>query len=482
MKDSREIIEVISQIFHFDEDLIGSCEPEQSQDSLILHLSLKDLRAPCPRCGNTTVKIKGYVDKYINHSLLANQACMINYHARRYHCPICGRTFYEQNPFVFKNKKISSEVVLNIMKDLTKVSETFTSIALRYHVSPTTVSSLFDEIVHIPRAKLPTILSIDENYAFHSKEEKSKYICVLIDQQDGRPIDILPSRRFDYLDAYYSKIPKQEKEGVRYISIDMYEPYRRIQKRHFKNAYLVVDRYHVSQEMHRRMDSIRLRIMRNYRCINTNHRTQEQADAYYLLKHQNHLLFKNYLHAKGKDRKRLFDCDRARTYNTHFKTYMNPYDLAEKLKAIHPDIKKAWELKDTFTEFYRNNTMESAPESLDRLIKLLRESGIEEMKKFSYTLLNWKQEILRSFQISRVVYHVSKKTGKTTIEVKRVNNALIERKNLVLKNIKRAANGYNNWERFRNRCLLVLENIDFKIDEKTRQVVMVEKKEPTHHR
>ena len=42
-----------------------------------------------------------------------------------------------------------------------------------------------------------------------------------------------------------------------------------------------------------------------------------------------------------------------------------------------------------------------------------------------------------------------------------------------------SANGYRNWERFRNRCMLVLEKgIDFEIDKDDGSIKMVEKKEP----
>lgn len=148
--------------------------------------------------------------------------------------------------------KISSSVILCVMKDLTKPSETFVSIAERYHISPTTVASIFDATVNIPRAKLPRIMSTDENYAFYSQDTHSKYVCVLIDQQTRRPIDILPSRRYDYLDEYYSKIPKYEKDQVEFIATDMYEPYRRIIRKHFKHSLHVVDRYHVAQELNRK--------------------------------------------------------------------------------------------------------------------------------------------------------------------------------------------------------------------------------------
>ena len=52
---------------------------------------------------------------------------------------------------------------------------------------------------------------------------------------------------------------------------------------------------------------------------------------------------------------------------------------------------------------------------------------------------------------------VSKDTVEITVEQKRINNALMENRNAIIKLVTKAANGYRNWERFRNRCMLVLE-------------------------
>ena len=87
------------------------------------------------------------------------------------------------------------------------------------------------------------------------------------------------------------------------------------------------------------------------------------------------------------------------------------------------------------------------------------------MVKFSYTMFNWKKEIINSFTVSKAVYRISKETGEITVEKKRINNALMENRNGVIKLITKAANGYTNWERFRNRCMLVLEKgITFEIN------------------
>ena len=74
---------------------------------------------------------------------------------------------------------------------------------------------------------------------------------------------------------------------------------------------------------------------------------------------------------------------------------------------------------------------------------------------------------------------VSKDTGVITVEQKRINNALMENRNAIIKLVTKAANGYRNWERFRNRCMLVLEKgIDFEIDKDDGSIKMVEKKGP----
>ena len=74
---------------------------------------------------------------------------------------------------------------------------------------------------------------------------------------------------------------------------------------------------------------------------------------------------------------------------------------------------------------------------------------------------------------------VSKDTVEITVEQKRINNALMENRNAIIKLVTKAANGYRNWKRFRNRCMLVLEKgIDFEIDKDDGSVKMVEKMDP----
>ena len=55
----------------------------------------------------------------------------------------------------------------------------------------------------------------------------------------------------------------------------------------------------------------------------------------------------------------------------------------------------------------------------------------------------------------------------------------MENRNAIIKLVTKVANGYRNWDRFRNRCMLVLEKgIDFENDKNDGSVKMVKIKGP----
>lgn len=51
---------------------------------------------------------------------------------------------------------------------------------------------------------------------------------------------------------------------------------------------------------------------------------------------------------------RLFDVERERKYNSHFKSYMNYYDLRRKLLEINNNLTICYSLKLELVDFYSN--------------------------------------------------------------------------------------------------------------------------------
>ena len=117
--------------------------------------------------------------------------------------------------------------------------------------------------------------------------------------------------------------------------------------------------------------------------------------------------------------------------------------INEKLIRRHPHV-------------FKDEHYETAEEAINDLIKQFSESKIPEMKSFAGTLKNWRTEIINSFYVVYTEYVIDKEDGHVDLREKHITNAIIENRNKVVKLIKNNANGYHNWERFRNRMMYVM--------------------------
>lgn len=420
-------------------------------DGVYINITLNQKYHQCPVCGQMTKKIKDYSKKTIVHSVLSVSNCYITYNARRYQCPHCKKTFFENNPFAFGHSRVSIATVSNILRDLKAPNETFTSVAKRYNVSVSTAIKTFDEHVHIPRRMLPECIGIDEVFAF--KTHNSKYVCVLVDYIDQKIIDVLPSRHKHDLMNYFMMIPRQERENVRYCSFDMWATYRIVAKHVFPNAVCCVDHFHVIQDLNRRVDKVRTSVQRKYQIqineLNTKKKNKtitneekiklEKASRhYYVLKKFNWLFFST--------KKEIFDPNVEKQYNHRLGGYYNYYDLYDYMISLDNNLYIASSLKDDVVSFYKKCTYETAKKKLEELIIDFRSCPIENLSQFANTLTTWKQEIINSFII------VDKEKNK------KMNTAIVENRNKSIKLIKHASNGFLNWERFRTKILYSLNN------------------------
>jgi transposase len=454
MSLSRAKNDILS-LFNLESEDIQDIGYMNTNNMAIVQISLRANYPPCPDCGNEDVKIKGYEVKKINHSILTDRKCLLHYKARRYVCPVCKHTYYEHNPFVFSSMRISALTVQNVLKDLKKQTETFTSVGQRYNISPTSAASIFDQHVSLPRLPLPEYMSIDEVYAFHHKGEDSKYVFMMIDFKTGNPIDILPSRKLEYLRSYYLSIPEEERKNVKMVATDMYKEYRTLVREMFRSAVHTVDHFHTIQELTRKTDKVRIRVMKSVPKYIKN--SSSLTPEYYLLKKFYWLIFKR-ADALDSDKKLLFDVNRERRMNTKLQRMLNFYDIRNLIEGIHPDLEAAWRLKDEVIDFYDENTVETAEKALDELIRKFFRSGIPEMIEYGKTLRNWKQEIINSFIVVNYRYKVDKETGQVVSSEQKLNTHMSENRNSIIKTLKKSSNGYTNWPRFRNRCLYVLRS------------------------
>lgn len=424
-------------------------------EGLTIDVELNSKPHKCPVCSTETSRIKGYQNKIIRHSILNNTPCIIDYRARRYICPLCGKTFFENNPFTNKGSRLSVATVYNVLADLKNPALTFSYVASKYHISQSTVANIFDRGVNIPRRTLPECICFDETYAF--KSDRSNYICVLVDYKDKKVIDILPTRRMQDLTDYFYNIPLEERKKVRYVSFDMWQTYRSVAKTMFPNCVTIVDKFHLLQEFTRKATRVRIRIMNKNKKIkdeleNEARRLKKEKKKlppdkqekliqaqrnYYILKKFEWMIF-----SKNKD---ILNPNLEKKMNHALGQYCNLYDLFNLLENTDEDMTEMINLKDELYDFYEKCTYEESKAKINELIIDFRSSSVPELVSFANTLTQWKPEIINSFII---IPGINKK----------MNNALIENRNKSIKLLKHSSNGYTNWKRFRNRVLYTIND------------------------
>ena len=453
--------EDLLQLFNLKEEKIEEISVSHKPEAVYIYIKLLRVVHNCPVCDTETDAVKDYTDKKITHSLLTNYPCFIMYKARRHVCPVCNKTFYEKNPFVHKNMKISVVTVSNVLQDLKSVSETFTSVANRYNITSTTAAAIFDSHVFISRKVLPEYLCIDECYAYSGDD--GKYVCVLIDFITKETTDLLSSRKKEDLVRYFDQIPLKERERVKMVCIDMWDTYRIVAKDKFPECIVAVDKFHILQELNRKIKRVRIRVTNENKSPKITNKLKYAAKQNdkearikyndYTKKGKNYYLLRKFewlLYLNSEKRDYYLDIGREKLMNRRLGRYLNYNDLLNLILEIDPDLVEARDYLLSVDYFFREANIKNAREKLNELIEMANTSSIKELNQFGMTLIRWKNEIVNSFHIVETI-----KVGDKIIE-RKINNGIAENKNRTLKLLKNHSNGYKSWDRFRNRALYVL--------------------------
>lgn len=387
--------------------------------SITVTVRLKRTERYCPVCG-CRLTSNGVSRKIINHKVLTDRNTKLLYEANRYRCRKCNYSEYEKNPFCLKGFNQSILMMNQLMIDLHDPRYNYTMLAEKYDISVNEVILYLDSFVTIPHIPLPVNLGIDEIHSNMAKRKSASYLGILTDNDSFNLVEILPSRNKADLNSYLSFTPKAEREAVRYVTIDMWLPYKEMALKWFPNCIVAVDPFHVIEHLQADFDRIRIRIMN--RCI-------YGSNAYYLLKTWHKLL--------SSDRYKL---DNEPRYNHVFKCKLNYGDIKKMLLEISDELKQAYDLKEAYRDFNRRCNFETAEKDLDELIYSFAKANIREYEEFIQIMVNWREEIINSFRRSEV-------TGN------RLSNARSEAMNNDIGSNIRLSRGLSNFTRFRKRML-----------------------------
>lgn len=413
-------------------------------------ISTKPTYHSCPIC-QSIMYSKGLKTRTIRHPILQDgYSLIIKLKQRRWKCTNkeCAYDMQESFKFVNKNRKVTNHADLMIVlafKDLNKTAE---DIGKEHNISGHLAMDIFNKYVHPKRHVLPTVISVDEVYL--DMDSKCKYVLVLQDFVTGEPIDLVRSRRKEFTLPYFSNIPIKERGNVKYVISDMYNPYLEYVNQYFPNAISIVDSFHVMQWIIGKLDIYLKKLVKKYKERDEKafkskiHRFNQEkipiSDEVYLLQNYRWFLLKNADHIEYYSESK---------FNSHFKMYMNTYDLEKNFFEIDANLSVLRDLKEIYVEF--NNSNAGKPDiaalELEELINYYSNCGQPIFVEFSNLLKKYSQPIINSF------IHFEKITSSGETIESRLSNGPIESLNRKAKDLKRSGRGYANFEHLRKRFL-----------------------------
>ncbi|MBS1936273.1 MAG: ISL3 family transposase [Bacteroidetes bacterium] len=241
-------------------------------------------------------------------------------------------------------------------------------------------------------------LSIDEK----SFKKGHKYITVLSDPRSGCVLDVEEDRTKEACRNLLDKTltPAQQKE-VRTVSMDMWKAFMNTVKEAMPQAEIVHDRFHLVKYLNDALDKVRRR----------------EVKAHELLRNSKYALLKNPENLTEKQRIKF-----------------------EQIKAANHEVAKAWQVRENFKDLFASSTHEAFP-----------------------LYMKWASDAVNKGmnEVSKVVemFHAHM-NGVLNALVCNFSNAMAERLNGKIQQLKSVARGYRTFANFRSAILFFHGGLD----------------------
>lgn len=242
---------------------------------------------------------------------------------------------------------------------------------------------------------------VDLNFDHLSIDEKSfkkghKYITVLSDPVSGVVINVSEDRDYKSCKALIESAIKQEyRNKVKTISMDMWKPFMNVAKDKLPNADVLHDRFHLVKYLNDAVDKVRRREVKKH----------EE------LKQTRYIFLKNPENQTEKQRIKF-----------------------ESISQSNYEVSRAWRVKENFRDIFGSPTIEEASRLIFQWVTNAIQTNISEITN-----------VVETFKA-----HLK---GIVNAMVSTFTNAMAERLNGKIQEVKASGRGYRKFENFRSAIL-----------------------------
>jgi transposase len=204
--------------------------------------SLNDEPA-CPGCkSHGPHRRKDLIKRRIRHTSIGARAHWLVVHVPKWRCR-CGRYFRQRVPGVLPHQRATEQFKEEVV-ERHEHGHSLSRIEQSHHLSWATTERWVHQryahrVSHQASRVAPKVLGIDE----HFFTRKDGFATTFANLETHRVFDVQLGRSALSLQRFLDELPGKEHTEV--VCMDLSETYRAIVKRHFANAIIVADRFHV---------------------------------------------------------------------------------------------------------------------------------------------------------------------------------------------------------------------------------------------
>jgi transposase len=352
--------------------------------------------AACPGCRRWTVKCHDRRRRSKADEPLGERPVTLVLVRRRFRCLPCGAVFTEPDEICGWRRRLTRRLRDRLGREGCR--QPVAAVATTYAVSPATVRRAVTDHATARQAAqpLPSVrrLGLDD----FSLRRGRRYATGLHDLDRRRLIDVVEGRTSAAVQPALKRLAAPEQVEV--VSMDMAQAYRAAAQLVLPQAAITVDKFHVVARVQDALAAVCRRVS-----TGLSRSDPGRQAARLVLRNREHL------DASAWDR------------------------LAPVLRQ-HPDLRRAWLLKEDFRRWYRTATAATARLELRAWLGMVADAArLPEFQALTGMFREWGEEILNYF-------------------TSRVTQGPVEGQNHRAKVIQRQAYGYRNFANYRLRLLL----------------------------
>ena len=316
----------------------------------------------CPECGHSKLYVHKYVKLRARDMEINGHKVGIIINTKRYRCKNCRSVVAK--PFNSLDGRLTKRLRDEIRRQ--SFRENFLTIAERYDLSTPTIINIFNEQAKIYeqeyRLVMPEVLGLDEVHLH-------KAYCgvfVAVNKEDGRVIELTETRKEDNIKKTLKKM--ENPENLKYVTMDMWGPYKSAVLEVLPEATIIIDRFHVIKALQNCLESVRRDVSK---------KIQEQ-----------------------KIRKSLKN-NRFLMLTSTEKLYPEQIRRLDEIFKDFPEFQKPYELKEAFRNIYDLATsVEEAESMYDEWCREVEKAGAKEYQDFIDTVSRWHTEVFNYFRFT----------------------------------------------------------------------------------